>query len=615
MPKEKAVSVSDRIETSDFKLIAESIIDEWKARIERRKDLVKHWDEVDRQLRMEPELSHKLDLSGKKVKDRAWMPEVELPLQAQTLEVLTSDVRRMIFPKNRDFHQARAALTERYVNRFKSAGSPFPGENAAKDDLHAVMSQDNADRLAAAMIAHWHSQYDYAGHVDQINAQAFSKGFGAGRLRKVKRRILGYDARLGGSINQKIPVLVPRDVRKVYLDDNVASVLHEGHSLGPNIIQEKTMDYSDLVAAARAGGSDPNSEDGGYLANEIAKLDPDKDNQITLVELEGDLVVDRDQSSVIVRDVIVTAAIVNSGDSKESAGFIRYRQGEKFSSYQIHQYHIEGPAFAYASSPLLKGMPIAKMAAQAMNRLIESGQLRNSPPVGWDKNDTALALTGGPVIKPYAQWSTADLEAIKVYTEIGGDPSVLFNIFSGLVSLYSDMTGVTPPRLGAQTKSHTTAFAKDVELNQGAVRTVDFVNSILEGPMTRSLGLEYRMGLSTMRGRQTIYIQPWNEFVSITRQHLPEIVRFAAIGAGAPAEDAARNQQMLSSAQLAVQLDQIGQQAGQPPTLDLPALIEQVLTKGGWTDVSNIITTGTGETPVVQDPGAQPGVVSSAPVI
>ena len=203
-----------------------------------------------------------------------------------------------------------------------------------------------------------------------------------------------------------------------------------------------------------------------------------------------------------------------------------------------------------------------------------------------------LALAGGPVVAPYAQWATADQEAIKVWTEVGGDPSGLLAIFTTLLSLYADMTGVTPPRLGAQTKSHTTAFAKDVELNQGAVRTVDYVQSILEGPMTRSLALEYRMGLSLMKGRETIYIPNWNEFVNITKSHLPEIVKFTAIGAGAPAEDQARDQKKLSSAQLALEVDQGSQAAGNPPILDPAALVRQILEKGGWNDVDDILVSG-----------------------
>jgi hypothetical protein len=583
MAKQKAVSVSARIEPGDLPRIAESIVAEFKARKERRKTLEKHWDEIDRQLRMEPELSHKKLANGQLDPDRAWMPEVELPLQAQTLEMLTSDVRRLKFPNNRDFFQARAALTDEYLKRFNSAGSVFPGEKG-KGDPNAVMNQDNADKLVQATISHWHAQYDFRGHMDQIDAQALSYGFGVGRLRKVNRRILGHDSRLTGFENQRIPVLIPRDARKVYLDDSLHALMHEGYALGPNIIQTRTMQYADLVAAAKAGGSDPKDEEGGYVQSEIAKIQPNKDGTIELVELEGDLVVDRSADTVIEQDVVVTVAF-GSG----VPAFVRYREGEKFSTYYIQSYHLEGSAYRYGASPLLKGMPVAKAAAQAMNRVIESGLLKNSPPVGWDKNDMALAAIGGPKIRPYALWGTSDPAAITAFNEVGGDPQTLWTIFTGLVNLYVDVTGVNPPRLGAQTKSHTTAFAKDAELSQGAIRTVDFVRSSLEGPMTRLLQLEYRMGLPLMRGRQTIYVEAWNEFVSLKRNHLPDIVKFTAIGAGAPAEEQAMYAKKLSSAQTALQIDSLAIQLGREPKIEHGTLIEQLLSEGGWTNVTDII--------------------------
>lgn len=605
------VSVSQSIEPRDFPLIAEAIVDELRRREQKRRDLEAHWKEIDRQLRMEPECSHKLLSNGQKDPRRAWMPEVELPLQAQTLEMLMADVRRMIFPANRDWFQARAALTDQYIKRFNDAGSPFPGERSEKGDgPRAVLNQDNGDRLAQAVVSHWHSQYDFRAHIDVIHAQALAYGFGVGRLKKVRRRVLGHDARLTGFEDQRIPVYLPRDVKKVYLDDSMHAVMHEGHSLGPNILQKRTMKYADLVAQAEAGGTNPKSEEGGFILSEIKRLTPKEDGTIDLVELEGDLVIERSSETIIEQDVIVTAA-VGAQNGKDTFAFIRYREGEKFSSYIIHEYHREGPGHLYGASPLLKGMPVAKAAAQAMNRVIESAQLKNSPPIGYSRDDMAFAHSGGPVVAPYAQWPTTD--ELKAYTEVGGEPAQLWGIFAGLVQLYTDVTGVNPPRLGAQTKSHTTAFAKDVELSQGAVRTVDFVRSVLEGPMTRLLQLEYRMGLSLMRGRQTLYVEQWNEFVTVKRDHLPDIVKFTAIGSGAPAEDLAKSAQRQAAAQMALQIDSFAVSLGREPKIDHGKLIEQVLNDGGWTDVSAITR------PEESAEGAEPqpgmGVVAGMPGI
>ena len=603
---EKTVSVSDQISPDDFPLVAKELLDTLEQRKKDRGDLERFWREVDRQLRMEPEKSHKLNHQGNAIPERAWMPEVELPLQAQTLEILTADNRRFKFPNNRNWFKARAALTDGYLQKFAEAPSIFPGERG--NNSRTVMNQDNGDRLAEGMVQHWHSQYDFRGNVDIIDAEAFKYGSGVGRVRSVRRKIMGHEAKLGNR-EARIPVYVPRSIKHVYLDNSQHALMHEGVQLGPNIIQERTVALADLKASATEGGSDPSDPNGGYIFDQIKRLEADKHGNVLLAELEGDLVHETSQSTIIERDVVVTAALgAGKSGEKMTHGLVRYRKGEGHCTYIIHKYHGESPDDGYGTSPLVKGMPIAKIAAQTMNRLLESGQLKNAPPLGYDRDDPAFSEVGGPVVEPYAQWpSVGD---IKAYVEIGGDPQTLFAVFTGLVQMYSDVVGVNPPRLGAQTKSHTTAFAKDVELQQGAVRTIDYVRTTLEGPMTRLLDLEYKMGMRDMKSKQTIFIEAWNEFVTVTKGHLPDIVKFNAIGAGAPAEDALQAQSRLTSLQFALQLDAAAQQAGQPPSIDIATMIRQVLSQGGWQDVDAIINENE---PAPQAPAAAPGLVSGLP--
>ena len=116
MPTENTISVKDQqIDVADLPLIAEQIVNEYDERKKRRKDLEKNWKEVDRQVAMEPELSHKRGANNKIDPGRKWLPEIELPLQAQTLEMLTADCRRLEFPRGREWFMARAAITDDYV--------------------------------------------------------------------------------------------------------------------------------------------------------------------------------------------------------------------------------------------------------------------------------------------------------------------------------------------------------------------------------------------------------------------------------------------------------------------------------------------------------------------
>lgn len=597
----KPVKIHNTIMEEHLRKIAEHIVDEQRSRKDRRKKAGhdERWNEVDRQLRMEPEKSHKQDSHGRPIKGLEWLPETELPLQAQTLEMLMADTRRLKFPKNRDWFQARAALTDKYLENYSKAGGVIPGSTGQSGN--EGVTQDDADRIAQAVVAHWHSAYDFRANMELIDADAFKYGYGVGRLRPVRRSILHLSAVRDAS-DDTIPVLVPRNARQVFLDDSQHALMHEGEFLGPNIIQCKTMKLADIKAAAQ--------NDSSYVASECKRLAADKNGEIEVIEIEGDLVVDVGNEVIIEKNIVVTVG-VGSKDGASTSAVIRTQNGEGFSTYFVSHYQQETSASAIGSSPLVKGMPIARICAQIMNRLLESGQLKNGPPIGFNRDDPTFAASGGPVIHPYALLETTD--PLQVYDEVGGDPGVLFEVYQGLTSMYWDVTGVTPARLGAITKSHTTAFAKDAELARGESRTVDYVNSSLEGPMTRYLELAYRMGMKYWKKR-TVYIPQWNEFAQLSRGHLPETVKFMAIGAGAPAEEQAKFQSKFDSAQAAIQLDQLGAQMGKPPKINIDALIEKILEEGGWQDVSEITVENEAEGGTVgAQGGALPGISTAAP--
>ena len=57
--------VLSSVKPGDYTVLAQAIYEEFKARKKRREHLEKHWAEIDRQLRMEPELSHKVGANGR----------------------------------------------------------------------------------------------------------------------------------------------------------------------------------------------------------------------------------------------------------------------------------------------------------------------------------------------------------------------------------------------------------------------------------------------------------------------------------------------------------------------------------------------------------------------
>lgn len=217
--------------------------------------------------------------------------------------------------------------------------------------------------------------------------------------------------------------------------------------------------------------------------------------------------------------------------------------------------------------------------------------LHSQPPASYNPDDPFFNKEGGPNIFPGALWPTAD----GVNVEQIGDPQAIFAVYAGLLSQYSQVTGVNPPRLGEQTVSHTTAFAKQQEILRGQVRTVDYVQSSLAGPLTQWLDMCYELGRNNLKGTISVYSDAYGGYIDISKDRLPDIVTLVATGAGALADEQQMLQGRLQSMQLALSLDQLRIQleaAGMQSIIDIQSAIEQTLREGGWVDLDSILKRG-----------------------
>lgn len=575
--------------------IAQFICEEYERRKNKRRDLEREWDEIDRQLRMEPVLSHKEIKKGTLDPKLAWMPEVELPLQAQTLEVLTADARRMEFPDTGLWYKANAEMTDEYLEAHDLT-SIISGDKA---EVPSHIDQDNINKLVEGAQAHWQRQYDLESHVDQINAESFKYSMGVGRCRAVTKRVFMNTAKGVVKLNQKIPVLFPISVKNTYLDDSASFLLNEGQMLGPMTIFKKTMKLEDLKRASKAGE--------GWLRQNFKGIEADKNGDIELLEAEGDIIAPKNQSGSTVLPNAIITVLKGKKDSKSFQTVVRYRQREEnFSSYIEFPYHSEHIDTPYGSSPLLKGWPIQRAACEALLRVLIAGQLKTLPPMFYDQDDMTLAQQGGPKIYPGAVNGTMG----DVTWKYDGDPGALFQIYIGLLQQYSDVTGVNAPRLGAQTVSHTTAFAKDAELNRGVARTVDFVKSSLKGPLSQFLYNSYAIGRKSFE-KTALFIDAYGGFVEIDKSHLPENVMFEAYGAGGPQEHQIKMQNKIQGIQEAMALEQFKalQLQGIQPTVNIEEAQKSILRERGWTDVDVIVNADTIDVSIDEQGGipAAPG--------
>jgi hypothetical protein len=284
---------------------------------------------------------------------------------------------------------------------------------------------------------------------------------------------------------------------------------------------------------------------------------------VCVVEWEGDIVCPMtDNKSLFIPSVVISIAKGNK-EGKSCMQVIRMRFLKGVSaSYVVFPYHYESIMDPYATSPLMKGMPIQKAATEAFNRLMQSSILNAEPVLLYPKSDPGLSATGGPRIFPGSKigvmGDTRDVSTLNI-----GSPQELFGIYAGLLRQYADTTGINAPRLGEQTVSHTTAYAKQAELNRGTVRTVDYVESMLSSPLERVLGLEYQIAKEHMSSdKQQVYIEAYNGYVSISKDDLPERCQFRVYGTGGEAEQAQKIQRRMAAIQQCIQVDALKAQSG-----------------------------------------------------
>lgn len=599
------VKKAKRFDDRDWKWIAEYIVSEWNRRKQLRRDKEREWDEIDRQVAMRPSIDFKMLPNGEPDSAKKWMAETELPLQAQALEVLQADSRRMLFAD--PWFRANALVDDDWLEKAKEI-KPY----GAKDSPLFDVNQENANEIVRSYLLHLFGQYDHTSRFDVINAESFKYGIGIGRVRLERKNIWIHEARGIEKETKRIPVIVPCSIKKLYLEEPKPS-FHSATVLGRAHIYEDRLKYESIAIAANKGSGDPDDDDGGWMPKNLSRVVPDKRGYVTVLEMEGDIVVPRKTvKSVVIPGAIITVALGGpeaGGSSTRAVIRFRFRK-YPFSSYLLFPYMPESADDAYPSGPLMKGRTVAMTATDATNRFLDAAMLKNHPPVGYDRNDPAFAQSGGPPLYPTAVIGTN--EPLQVYSQVGGDPSALAQAVMQFINLYAELTGVLPARIGAATKSHTTATAKDAELQRGSVRTVDYVNQTGEGPITSWLNMAYQMGRDCLGSREkvTFYIKPYGAYVELDKSMLPEKSQFEWFGSNGPQEKRQKAQDKMAALKMAIEVDQLRMQQGMRPRLNLDAAQDKMLLEGGWTDIEHIVNTGGsagGPAPAPALPGAAQG--------
>lgn len=550
------------LKSVDFKKISEFICDTKSTRKRKRKDREKLWKEVDRQLRLEPFVPYKKGPGGKAYNHKKWMPELEIPNQAQALEILMSDALRMMLPDTGPWFATHSDIEE--------SGIQLP----SGQDI-SVLTQEVVDQFVESYILHTLSKFNYRKVWDLLNCEAFKYGNGVGRPRFVQTK------------DGKFPGLAPLSIKNTYLDDMETLIMAEGVHVRPGVIFCKHMKLADLQLSAFQGEKDPEKPNGGWMPDLLKGLEGNKSNLVEVIEFEGDLVVPMNSTTEVIENVIATAIVGKKGN-KADHNLIRLRFREFDGPAVINvPYHLEDVKCPYGTSPLMKGVPVQKAASEALNRSMQAAILNTEPPLNIPKDD-AFFTGEGFTVEPGAQWKgSKPIAPVEI-----GNPAALFGVYADLNRQYADLTGINAPRLGQQTNSHTTAFAKDQEIERGQIRTVDYVRTTIHGAISDWLKLHYKMARDSL-DEERIWMTRRGKFETVTQETLPENVRFEVFGAAGPQESLARMQQKREALLTLIQVNQLGVQMGTSEPINLKAIEKFLIQEAGISE-SEIFTGNTG---------------------
>jgi hypothetical protein len=600
------------LSTDDWEQVATWIKEEKERRANSKARLAIEaiWKEVDRQVAMDP-VPRTLGRGNKS----DWYPEIELPSQFNTLEVLAADARRLLFPRDTDWFYATSNLSDDYMERFlkrrqsgsllgpkwqefikakaSASGQPTPESPTMNLD------QETADVLVKVTLDHFHRYYDFSGNMDLWLAEIFKYGTSPGRVRQVKWTKFNHEFRGVTADSIVGPGFWCPGIKNTYPDDSSAQVMHEGVMTGPLTLYRYYQQLEDLKRAAKEGGKDR-----GWMPSKISDLQPlmgddEKKGQVELIFAEGDVIVPKSRDSIFLPNVWITIAVGNNG-----AVPVRFETNpQPFRSFVFGHYMRIDVDSPYAVSPLMKGQPVAEGMTEIWADILATSRLRARPPTVYDKNDPVMAASGGPDISPSAMIGTDNPQGITPL-EIG-DLSAAVQAFTAAKMMYEELTGVTAQRRSAEAKSHTTKAAADYQANIGLSRTEDFVSSLETGPLTSILYMEYEIGRQSLGKKgQSISvdqdgIQGW---VKLATDDLPDEALFVVTGSSGMMDIQTRNQQALQAHVAAVQGAAAAAQMGSPVALNFVEMIKDGYHRAGIQNAEKFVAQAPAPDPNQQKP-------------
>ncbi len=497
-----------RIKKTDWTFVEEQIKKELARRKQDtfRKNHERIWKEVDRMLRMEPMKRTKSD-------DGDWHNVIELGELARAQEIISADVRRLIFPTNRMWFDGHSELPPE-VNE----------EGGSKVDANMQKFIDGSVR---AFMTQQHMDFGFKARIDLAVHECLAHGSFVAEVREEAQLLVHK----GASIQKmKAPVWVTHSMWNCYPDPS-PHVLGANMFYNGDMIIEEFMPLAQLKIAARGDG---------WMAANISKVPKRKNKNkdvetedIQLVKFWGDITIKRDDGDIY----LPNSKVILANDI-----IVYYAENPlPFSPVIFNGYEKMDVRDPYYVSPIIKLAPMGKAASALTNKFLDAIDLKLEPPMVYDGNDPAFVMSGGPVIAPGAKTSTKGRAEHKPIET--GDPAQALAGLTLFLDQLRQGTSVDAVRTGGGNEGESATGAK-IKAARSEIRVVDFVDK-LEFSIKVFLYMQHELNKRNL-DKYSFYNPEMDapDFMWMSKDKLPKNIHFEVVGARGVLGEEERSQKM-----------------------------------------------------------------------
>lgn len=515
--------MAKRLQAKDFEKVESFIKDELQSRknSEFRKDHERVWTEVDRQVAMKPMQR----IPRGRDANNDWRAALELGELAKASEILSDDVRRLAFPRNRTWFEPHSEID-------------WPLDPETGDRQEDPRAQAVVDNGVQALMAQQHIDFGLKDRVGLSIKEALHHGSYV-----VESRWEAATKIHNGTGVESIaaPVWVPHSMWNAYPDPS-PSIQGTNMFYPGSMVIESKMPRNQLK---RLKGQP------GYYSSRIDKV-PKKGpkDDIELVTFYGTLVITRSGEDLIrpnAKTILANGTLIYHRDNPLPFPEIIYSGWEKLD--------VRDP---YYVSPLIKMSPTQKMGSQLASRLMDNIDLKVEPPIIYSSQDPEFAMNGGPTIAPGAKNGTKGKAEWKTFD--AGDPAAALQGLQFITTEIQAGTGVDNRRSGQADTSRQTAFEVAKLEQSGERRAVDFVDKLEMHGLRPFLVMQHELNKRHLRSYAFYNPSPDSpDFERAGPDDLPQNVNFEIVGSRAVLGEERRQQQLIQGAQIISQIEPLAQ--------------------------------------------------------